>query len=141
MQLNDLEARARLIFQPGLAAMTVREALALMVRFYEGERVEGVDIDNDGDMLLVQWGPYAEHNGYTIDLVRQLIAAGQQDAEPTQLHLRCVITDEDVSDIAADNVWCDTPAVVPSFLGDVLGKDIIARAVGRYAWTIELEQC
>ena len=140
MKIDDVEDRARALFTPHLAAMTVREAIALMVRFYEQERVDGVDIADDGDMLLAQWGPYGEDEGRLIfDIVRQLIAADVQDAEPTQLHLRCTL-DAALDDVEADDLWCDSPADVPSFLGDLLGQDIIARATGRYEWTIVFEE-
>ena len=140
MQIDEIEDRARLLFAPSLAAMTVREAIALMVRFYEDERVDDADIDNDGDMLLAQWGRYGADGGFIFDIARQLIGA-EQDAEVWQLHLRCAVPADDIGDIGADDVWCDVPADVPAFLGDLLSKEIIERAVGRYEWTLELEHC
>ncbi len=61
-----------------LRELTPADGIDLMTSFYLEERAEGCGIDNDGDMLLYQWGTYdwGEGESFEFDITRQLIPAG-----------------------------------------------------------------
>lgn len=90
-----------------------------MLRFYEVERVEGCDIDADGDMLLFQWGTsdWGEGPEFELDLTRQVIFPDEEDDDAIwQLHLtyhyRPTI---EMRALGADDRWCSAPADLPGF--------------------------
>lgn len=143
MQIDDVGDRLVARVGNAIAAMTVGEALAQMTHFYVDERVAGVAIDDDGDMLLFQWGCYGprDRKVWIVDIVRQVIAVGNNDAEPVQVHLRAEIGPPDaVEGVVAGDRWCATPDAVEAFVDELNAEAILQRAVDRYCWTIEVEQ-
>jgi hypothetical protein len=63
-----------------LASTTPRDGLDLMIAFYCDERVKGVDLEADGDMLLCEWGSRSWNSGdYSVDFCRQVIQPGKED--------------------------------------------------------------
>jgi hypothetical protein len=95
-----------------LEQLSVDEGVAAMLEFYREHRAQHTDLDDEGDMLLVQWG-----NGM-LDLTRQLIRSGSPDNPIRQLSL--------TFQVAADlpepsNQWFDDPTqpieVPPFFTG------------------------
>ena len=70
--------------------LTPQAGLAAMVSFYRDERVDDCDVDEDGDMLLVEWGPQSGRAGsagdFAFSVIRQFIGP-EQDAEVWQLAL------------------------------------------------------
>ena len=53
--MKPTESLARFLAR-GSAMPTPRAALQAMVDFQVAERAEGCDVDDDGDMLLCEWG-------------------------------------------------------------------------------------
>src|SRR4051794_25507874 len=67
--------------------LTPREAFKAMCDFYANQRADGANPDEDGDMLLYQWGVYSfsKPETFRAGITRQFIVEGED--EPYQLHL------------------------------------------------------
>ena len=70
-----------------LNALTPAAGFEALLAFYGEERAEGCDPDQDGDVLLFQWGTNDWGDGpeFEVDITRQLI--DDMDDEPRQLAL------------------------------------------------------
>lgn len=64
-----------------LAEIRPEEGVGAMLEFYRDVRAEGCEVDQDGDMLLYQWGTYGKT--FQLDLTRQFIVEGED--EPYQV--------------------------------------------------------
>jgi hypothetical protein len=95
---------------------TIGGVLQVMLDFYESQRCDGCAIDQDGDMLLYQWGTFDWGNGehFELDITRQFILEGED--EPYQLHmtLRLDPTD-DCRQVGNGNRWCVSPSALREF--------------------------
>ena len=99
-----------------------------MLSFYRSQRVQGCDVDAEGDMLLLEWGTYDSGSGcaFEISLVRQLIF---DDRNPLvrllsrtehlamwQLHLRFRFPQtDDLGRLGSGNRWCSAPDGIDAF--------------------------
>lgn len=73
-----------------LVALDAAAAIRLMLAFYRGFRADDCPIDENGDMLLYQWGIYDWGQGETFNfgITRQFIlAGGEGDGGMSQLAL------------------------------------------------------
>lgn len=90
-----------------------------MLSFYAEQRVEGCDSENDGDMLLFQWGTqdWGEGPEFELDLTRQVIFTDEEDDDAIwQLHLTYHYhPTSELRALKADDHWCPTPADLPGF--------------------------
>ena len=101
-----------------LDTITVEQGVDAMLEFYTQHRAQHTDLDDDGDMLLVQWG-----NGI-VDLTRQLIRSGSADSPIRQLSLSFQVDGELPG---AGNVWFSDPSAaieIPAFFA---GTPLAAR--------------
>lgn len=101
----DPDRAARFVEALGkpLEEVTFRELFVSMTRQYATERVDAaVALEDDGDMLLFQWGDY--DGKATIDITRQLIF---EDGDIFQLSAK--IEGAPLSGVKAGNRWCATP--------------------------------
>ena len=99
-----------------LAAVTPADGVAAMLAFYADERAEGCEIDEDGDMLLYQWGVYEVGRGETfqLDITRQFMPADED--EPYQLSLTFHFEPSAaLRRIGDGNRWCGEPKGVAKF--------------------------
>src|SRR3982750_2345731 len=90
--------------------LTPRAAIAAMCDFYAQQRAEGAELDQDGDMLLYQWGVYGWDGPemFEVDITRQFMITGED--EPHQLQLICYFQPTDaLRKINASNQWCPSP--------------------------------
>ncbi|RYE81545.1 MAG: hypothetical protein EOO74_00455 [Myxococcales bacterium] len=116
-----------------LEALTPRAGLAAMVDFYRDERAEDCDLEDDGDMMLVQWGKRKGAKGkpatFYLDVTRQFTGT-EEDADMWHLSLTFVFPLEGtLQDIKDDDQWVMTPAELaeePGLLTSLPG----VRAVG-----------
>ncbi|MGW0637661.1 hypothetical protein [Nocardia salmonicida] len=61
-------------------------AIGSMTMFYAYHRVADVDLDDDGDMLLFQWGIYgSDQQVFVYDITRQVITGSGDDDGISQL--------------------------------------------------------
>jgi hypothetical protein len=84
-----------------------------MVEFYRDHRAEHCRLEEDGDMLLYQWGTYGygQPETFQVDLTRQFIqGVGGDDPEMSQLSLtvHCEPTAA-LRALGNGNQWCHRP--------------------------------
>lgn len=93
-------------------------AISAMLDFYRSTRADDVeDINDDGDMLLFQWGSYGD-GAFTYDITRQFILRGIESADEAiwQLSLTLYFPAGPSSEaVGIGNQWCDRPGGVEGF--------------------------
>ena len=117
MHPND----ARLKFESAIAAagqqlprLRPSDGIRLMVHFYRTTRAEGCDVEQDGDMLLFQYGTHEQR--FELDITRQFILEGGEDEEFRQLSLRFeFIAAPDLESIGSGDQWCGSPSDIDDF--------------------------
>jgi hypothetical protein len=101
------------------------QALHEMVSFYRAVRADDCSLDQDGDMLLLEWGTYDWGDGlhFFCAITRQFmpaLAADQQaDGDPPMLQLAVRTRFESAPALTAlgeGSEWVSTPDEVPRFL-------------------------
>lgn len=84
-----------------------------MLAFYGEVRADGVDLTNDGDMVLYQWGVYSgggRADRFEWDLTRQFIVGEGDDEDIWQLSLTFFFAATPaLAAVAAGNHWCPSP--------------------------------
>ncbi len=100
--------------------LTLAQGIRLMLDFYQDIRAQGCDLDDDGDMLLFQWGTYDwDGTGPTFqsDITRQFIKAGSEgDDGMTQLSFTFHFPPTaELERIHSGNKWCSVPKKLPKF--------------------------
>ena len=136
--LEDLRSQ---IFGLSAEVLSNPERLfSAVLGFYEDTRIEGTNLDDDGDMLLFQWGSYDWGQGlqFELDLTRQAIPAGQEDSPIRQLRCTYRYDPTHFNDIVAGSQWCHSPSQLDEFRQFVLGSRALRRAVGRPQNSFEL---
>jgi hypothetical protein len=99
-----------------LDALTPTIGVEAMLAYYAEERADGCPLEEDGDMLLFQWGTHDWGKGaaFEVSIVRQLIAADDEE-EPRQLDL-CFRFDPAIGASAGDGSrWCEAPDQLSGF--------------------------
>lgn len=91
-----------------------------MIAWYIAERAnDALGFDQDGDMLLFQWGTFDWGDGpsFQYGLTRQLISAHELDNDAIwQLGVtRHYEPTDQTQYLASGERWCPTPAQVPAF--------------------------
>ena len=99
------------------------ELLELVVSLYEKYRIEGTEIEEDGDMLLFQWGTYdwGKGNFFEVDLTRQTTLAldDPDDASESMRQLSTTLLftpTSETQEIGEGNQWCSSPGSIAQFL-------------------------
>lgn len=94
-----------------LTDLTVGDGIEAMLAFYTEERADGCKLEEDGDMLLYQWGTYQfskTEKTFQLGIVRQFILPRQD--EPFQLlltfHFPATAT---LTKLKSGNHWCSAP--------------------------------
>jgi hypothetical protein len=110
--------QAKLFFNQLLASgghtvesLGVEQGVRLMLDFYRNQRCENCSIDNDGDMLLYQWGMTGSEERFELDLTRQFIVGEDSSDENTwQLSLTYQFSaTSELQSISTGNKWCSQP--------------------------------
>ena len=101
-----------------LPALTVRKGVAEMLSFYESVSPKGCTNEN-GDMLLFQWGTYNWGDGtqFEIDITLQFIeSAAEDDDAISQLQLTFKFPpDKDTAALGDGNHWCNSQSETQQF--------------------------
>ncbi len=109
--------------------LTPVQGIRLMLDFYRDVRADGCELDEDGDMLLFQWGTYDFGDGrsFQFDLTRQLTVAEPEeddDSAMSQLSFTFHFTPSAQFDALKDgNRWCSTPDELEDFETFITGSD------------------
>jgi hypothetical protein len=101
-----------------LGSVLPSEGIDAMLDFYLAERAEGRLLEEDGDMLLFQWGAYDRGEGefFEIDITRQFISGGLEDENFLQLSLtfRYAATAE-LRGLGRGDRWLERPEDLEGF--------------------------
>lgn len=101
-----------------LAALTIADAIRYMLTFYRDIRANNCSLDEDGDMLLFQFGAYDFGRGetYRYDITRQFILSDSEgDDGMSQLSLTVHFTVTEDLRALRGNRWCSSPAQLDEF--------------------------
>jgi hypothetical protein len=110
-------------------ALAPLEGIHLMLNFYREERVEGCNVEADGDMLLYQWGTYdwGEGESFELDITSQLIVGDGEDDGIFQLSLTFKFQSaESLRQLGEGNRWCHSPGEVEEFQSFISGMPALA---------------
>ncbi len=139
---SDTELRRR-VGVP-LDSLAVRQGIEAMLAFYADQRADGVHMDEDGDMLLFQWGVYSFSGPPTfqLNLTRQFILPDED--EPYQLSLTFHHAPSDqMKALEAGNRWCHSTDDLPEFRTFIDRSAAVAAAMGSQPLKVDLtfSQC
>jgi hypothetical protein len=121
-----------------------------LINFYEECRVaDALPLEEDGDMLLFQWGTYdwGQGESFEINLTRQIIfpadeednISGDDDPEIWQLRLTYYFSPQDaLRSLGEGNLWCEHPNNLASFRATVLSSPQVAVAAKHQSKIVEL---
>jgi hypothetical protein len=101
-----------------LSTLTATNGVEAMLSYFDDERADGCDPDDDGDMLLFQWGTndWGDGPAFEVNITRQLIAAKDEDEEPRQLSLTFRFDPSAAPKGLKDgNKWCEGPEQLASY--------------------------
>ena len=116
------------------------EALERFINFYSNTNIEGCPKDDEGDMLLFQWGgPYSWDESYSINLTRQftfLDSDGEYEGMQ-QLQMNCRYNPEQIA-IKSGNEWFEGENL-DEFRQSVLSSDSVKLASTLEMRSIALE--
>ncbi len=86
-----------------------------MLAFYAEERVEGCSLDEDGDMLLYQWGTndWGEGEAFEFNITRQFINA-KDEVSQLSLTYRFAVS-KGTRAVGAGIKWCESPDELEKF--------------------------
>jgi hypothetical protein len=107
--LTDIQARLSAL--PSDILAKPERLFAAVFEFYETIRLDNSSLEEDGDMLLFQWGSYDWGHGlnFELDLTRQSIPFGEEDPPICQLQCTYRFDPAQISEIPAGNRWCHQP--------------------------------
>ena len=98
----------------------------LMLGYYRDERADGCVIEEDGDMLLVQWGDFDE-GVFEFDITRQFIDEEAEDENIRQLSLTFAFKQTDaLRKIVEGNRWCHSPMEIAEFRAFILASAVFS---------------
>jgi hypothetical protein len=114
-----------------LNSLTPAAGVEAMLTYYAEERADGCSLDEDGDMLLFQWGTHdwGEGPAFEVSIVRQFIVADDEDEEPRQLDLQFRFPPSAGAAAGEASRWCESPDGLPEFRRFVTGSAAL-KAVG-----------
>lgn len=102
--LQQIEASGRT-----LKTLSPADGIDLMLHFYQRERIEGCFVEQDGDMLLYQWGTYdwGEGEWFECNITRQLIKSAGEDETIRQLLLTFKFKPtQELRNLGEGTRWC-----------------------------------
>jgi len=141
----ELERRIAQLGVP-LGGLTPMQAVRLMLDFYRDVRFAGCGLDDDGDMLSVEWGVFDFGDGpnFQFDLSRQFISTDDpgkvDDDAMSQLKLTFHYTPTvRFEDLADDNQWCRAPDELTEFESLIVGSDAFREACAARSVKVTLE--
>ncbi len=138
MTLTDLQIQISALSSEVLSSPV--RLFESVINSYESIRIIGASLDEDGDMLLFQWGSYDWGQGrqFDLDLTRQVIPSGQDDPPIVQLHCTYSYGPTAFEEISSGNLWCQNPAEIDAFRAYVLESIALRRAASQNHMSIAI---
>ena len=105
-----------------LADLIPGTGLALMCAFYAARRAEDCPVEDDGDMLLFQWGVADVGSGeyFVLNITRQFTRRSGNDDFVRQLSLGFeYLPTKDLRAVGAGSAWCHSPEHLEDFVSFV----------------------
>ena len=116
---QELPHRFRAHTGAEIESLPLIDAFTLFMDFYQDSRVvDALPVEDDGDMLLFQWGTYdwGQGRNFDINLTRQVIIPDGEDFDIWQLQLDYRYLPEAKNNLAGrGEKWCEAPKDLPSF--------------------------
>ena len=129
-----------------LSSLSPTQGINLMLDFYSDERAEGCQIEEDGDMLLFQWGVYdwGEGEHFEVNITRQFIEIGREDDEDEDSMSQLGLTfrfdpDSALGELPPGNRWCRSPEDLTDFRDFIEGCRCWKEAQQQVPCTITLD--
>lgn len=121
-----------------IANLSVRDGIEAMLAFYRNERADDCSLDDDGDMLLFQWGTYDWGRGpeLELDITRQFVTGDGEDDGIWQLSLTFFFPQ---SVIASGDRWCHSPVEIDDFASFVRSHGAYAAVAQAAPVRVELD--
>jgi hypothetical protein len=101
-----------------LSSLAPATGMLLILDFYQNERADGCEVEEDGDMLLYQWGCYdwGEGEWFQFDITRQFIDGQHEDEDIRQLSLTFKFSPtESLRKLKDGSRWCHSPDEIDAF--------------------------
>ena len=127
MDIEDSPSALRAVIRTS-AARSVSATFEAMLTFYRDERAEGCVIEDDGDMLLFQWGTSMGAKTFEVDLTRQFISEADEDSEIWQLHVTYRLPiDAATKSLGGGDRWCPSPSELDTFATWLRAHPVLAK--------------
>ena len=123
-------------FPEGVDASALTDGFARLTRFYADTRaLDAMSLEEDGDMLLVQYGTYDRGNGseFEMSFTRQVIYGDFGDNhEIWQLQLAYFFeTDAATQAFGNSDAWCHHPVELATFISSIIALEAFQSAAIR----------
>jgi len=131
VKLTDVQEKLSSL--PSEVVARPERLFAALFDLYKTIRLDDTSLDEDGDMLLFQWGSYDWGHGlnFELDLTRQSIPFGLEDPPIQQLHCTYRYDPAQIGEISAGNKWCHQPSELSEFRSFVLGSEAMRCVSGK----------
>ena len=105
-------------------SFSAKEITDTSIELYNNQRIENCDLENDGDMLLFQWGTYDWGKGrfFQIDMTRQMICS---DGMYQMNAIAYYEPSKELESIKAGNQWCSNLSEVETFKGFIKASGLM----------------
>jgi hypothetical protein len=123
-----------------LDSLTPAAGVEAMMTYYAEERAEGCPFEDDGDMLLFEWGNYDWGKGpaFEVAITRQLIVPDDENEEPRQLGLTFRFDPSIGNTVGKGNRWCRSLEELASFRRFVTRSAALKGVAQQSAVSVEL---
>jgi hypothetical protein len=126
-----------------LGALRLSAALRLMAEFYRDQRAEGCRLEEEGDMLLYQWGTYGfgQPETFQVDLTRQFMhMVGGDEPEMSQLSLTMHYeATQELRALGKGDQWCPRPEDLARFESFIRESEAFLAVAGVQPTRVSLE--
>ena len=126
-----------------LSNANLENAILWIINKYVSFWLCGNDLEQNGDMLIFQWGTYGWNpkNSVEINLTRQLIVSDNDDDTIQQLRCRYIFPFN--NDCKGGNQWCELPSQVDVLLDFIKNNTfyLLFKNVAPIDMIIELIDC
>lgn len=137
---NALREFERLLEARGITSSEVsaRDGIEAMLDFYRDTRADDCSVDEDGDMLLFQWGTRDCGHGpeLEVDITRQLIPGDGKDDDIYQLSLTFFFPPRQ---LASGDRWCQAPDELDELAAFVRTHEVYAAVAESRPDRVELD--